>query len=258
MSREDNEDEGQYDLSTLAGRMGYALSETNYSMARASGAAGLNPTYVRDILRGKTKEPGAEKLARVAHVLGVSSRWLSEGRGPRHDPPTDALLLHKAGSGRISHSIVVKARGVKGAASISTSTPKISTSADALPIYASAQGGTTGMTLTFEPIDYVSAPAPLMGVKGAFGMYVVGSSMEPVYRQGDTLLVHPHLPANSGDDVLVVKLDGNGQHDALVKTLVSSDDNRIRVRQYNPEEEFDIPRSDIHGIYSIVGNYRRR
>jgi transcriptional regulator with XRE-family HTH domain len=127
-----------------------------------------------------------------------------------------------------------------------------------LPIYASAQGGSTGMTLTFDPIDWVKRPEPLFNVRAGFGMYVVGDSMEPAYRQGDMILVHPNRPANAGDDVLVVKSDGNGHHEALVKTLVSTDDRQIRMKQYNPPEEFALDRDGIHGVYLIVGKYHRR
>ncbi|CUW39697.1 putative Repressor protein C [Magnetospirillum sp. XM-1] len=128
-----------------------------------------------------------------------------------------------------------------------------------LPIYAAAQGGSTGMTIDFEhPMEWVKRPEPLFGVKGGFGMYVIGESMEPAYRQGDMILVHPSRPANRGDDVLVVKADGNGKHDALVKTLITADSERVKLKQYNPAEEFDIPRAEVFGIYLIVGKYNRR
>ncbi len=128
-----------------------------------------------------------------------------------------------------------------------------------LPIYAAAQGGSTGMIIDFEnPIDWAKRPEPLFNVKSGFGMYVVGDSMEPAYRQGDMILVHPHKPANKGDDVLVVKADGNGKHEALVKALVSMDDNTVRLKQWNPASEFSIHRGQIFGVYVIVGKYHRR
>ena len=126
------------------------------------------------------------------------------------------------------------------------------------PIYTSAQGGAAGMVVTFEPIEYVRRPEPLIGVSGAFGMYVVGDSMEPAFEQGDMLLVHPHKPPRRGDDVMLVKIGANGEHDAMVKRLVAMDGERVRVKQYNPPQEFDVRREELQHVYLIVGSYRRR
>ena len=127
-----------------------------------------------------------------------------------------------------------------------------------LPIYASAEGGRTGMMISYTPIDWVKRPEPLFNVASGFGMYVVGDSMEPVYRQGDMILVHPNRPPNPGDDVLVVKKNGAEEYEALVKTLAASNDEGYRLRQFNPADEFTVPRSEIQAVYMIVGKYHRR
>lgn len=48
-----------------------ALSECGVSANAASEAADCERGYVRDLLRGKIREPGAAKLHRLAAVLGV-------------------------------------------------------------------------------------------------------------------------------------------------------------------------------------------
>jgi transcriptional regulator with XRE-family HTH domain len=49
--------------------------------------AGLHPDYVRNILRGKAKQPGADRLARLAEALECSLPWLlgqpDPGPGPQ-------------------------------------------------------------------------------------------------------------------------------------------------------------------------------
>lgn len=55
---------------------------TNAELARL---AGLNHTYVRDLLSGKSRDPGVSKIQRIADVLGVSIEWLVEGRAPTVD-----------------------------------------------------------------------------------------------------------------------------------------------------------------------------
>ncbi|SDE45962.1 LexA family transcriptional regulator [Rhodospira trueperi] len=127
-----------------------------------------------------------------------------------------------------------------------------------LPIYSSARGGRTGMIVTFDPIEYVTRPEPLRDVRGAFGMYVVGDSMAPAYRQGDMVLIHPHRPVNQGDDVLLVKEDGDGVNEAMVKALIAMTDDEVRVRQYNPPRDLDpIPRAEVRNVMLIVGCYRK-
>lgn len=129
-----------------------------------------------------------------------------------------------------------------------------------LPVYASAQGGPEGMVMTYDPIEWVKRPEPLFNVPSGFGVYVVGDSMEPAYRQGDMILCHPSRPVNAGDDVLVVQRNGvDGQeYTALIKTLVRIDSNRITLKQYNPPEEFPVNRDGVHAVYLIVGKYNRR
>lgn len=127
-----------------------------------------------------------------------------------------------------------------------------------LEVYASAQGGPTGMTVTFDPVEWVKRPAPLMGVKGGFGMYVTGDSMEPVYKNGDMILVHPHKPPGRGDDVLIITQHLDGSSAAMVKELVSLDDNLIVLKQHNPKKEFDLAFGEAIQVFKIVGMYKAR
>lgn len=122
-----------------------------------------------------------------------------------------------------------------------------------LPVYASAQGGPDGMLVSYEPIEWIERPSPLAGVPSAFAMYVVNDSMEPRYRQGDLLLVHPQRPVRRGQDVLVIRASDESQHAAYVKELVALDAARVRLRQLNPPGEFDLDRGLVVGLHLVVG-----
>jgi len=50
--------------------------------AEASKKAGLNATYIRDLVEGRVRNPRSEHLARLAEVLETTLEWLAEGRGP--------------------------------------------------------------------------------------------------------------------------------------------------------------------------------
>jgi phage repressor protein C with HTH and peptisase S24 domain len=124
-----------------------------------------------------------------------------------------------------------------------------------LPVYASTQGGPTGMLIDPRPSDWVLRPQPLLRAQRAFAVYVVGASMEPAYEPGDLLLVHPGLPPTRGCDVLLTPHRGDGEAPALVKRLVQSTATDWIVRQYNPPAEFPLPRSHWQSASVIVGKY---
>lgn len=126
-----------------------------------------------------------------------------------------------------------------------------------LPVYGSAQGGPEGMTIDYQPIEWMRRPPNLEGVVDAFAFYVVGDSMEPRFRQGERLLVHPKRPPRPGEDVLLIlKPDAEGAEvNAMVKTLVALTSRTAKVAQYNPEAAFEIDRDRIAGLLLIVGAY---
>lgn len=124
-----------------------------------------------------------------------------------------------------------------------------------LPVYASAQAGPDGMILSYEPVEWAPRPAPLVGVRGAFAMYVVNDSMEPRYRQGNLLLIHPHKVPRRGDDVLVVMTADGNEHRAFIKELVSADANTVRLRQLNPDRAVDLERRTVASIQCVIGVY---
>jgi phage repressor protein C with HTH and peptisase S24 domain len=127
-----------------------------------------------------------------------------------------------------------------------------------LPVYAGAEGGPSGLQVTPDPIDWVPRPRPLRNVRKAFAVYVIGDSMDPAYRHGDMVFVHPALPALRGDDVLLTKQGGDREMVAMIKHLVGWNDRHWRLKQYNPEREFQVSRSEWQQVHVVVGKYNRR
>ena len=64
---------------TLPDRVQTKLTELQKTARGASLEAGLSEAFVLNILRGKSKSPRGENLARLASVLGVSEAWLLHG-----------------------------------------------------------------------------------------------------------------------------------------------------------------------------------
>ena len=127
-----------------------------------------------------------------------------------------------------------------------------------LPVYGVAEGGPTGMIISYDPIEWVKRPEPLRSVENGFGFYLVGDSMSPRFEHGEMLLVHPTRPPGRHDDVLVIQRGENdGEHYGLVKRFIGWKDDVLLLEQLNPAERLKpIPREKIAGVHMIVGCYR--
>lgn len=258
-------------MSPIAERIQQRMDALGTNGRAVALAVGTNNNVVYDILKGRVKTPRPDTLQKLARVLKTTPEWLGTGSGPEVDPARDragdaASATPGADRGHTAEERTAEPPARPGTPSPQPNVDPSSIRTDGLvgprdfPIYSSAQGGATGMVLSYEPIEMVRRPEPLFAVKGGFGMYVVGDSMEPVYEQGDMLLVHPAKPPQRGDDVLLVLHNGDttDDHAAMVKRLVSYDDTAVRLRQYNPPRDFDIPRTEILSLHLIVGSYKRR
>jgi len=187
---------------------------------------GVSQQAVQQLEAGAIRTP--RYLLRLAEVMGADAKALAEGR---YQPA-----------------------GEQAPAAAPAEGPPLLGRRD-LPVYASAQAGPEGMVLTYDPIEWIERPAPLSTVRDAFAMYVVNDSMEPRYRQGDLLLIHPQRPVRPGRDVLVVFTAEDGEERAWVKELVSIKGDRLRLRQLNPEQDLEISRSRIRNLHLVVGVY---
>jgi phage repressor protein C with HTH and peptisase S24 domain len=122
-----------------------------------------------------------------------------------------------------------------------------------LPIMGRAQGGSEGVLMIpndQRPVDWTYRPPQLRGVSDAFAVFAYDDSMHPMYKNGQTLWIHPHLPVKPGDGVLVIKRN----EQALIKELVRRTKSELVLRQYRPrEEEFALAMREIHAVYRIIG-----
>jgi phage repressor protein C with HTH and peptisase S24 domain len=121
-----------------------------------------------------------------------------------------------------------------------------------LPVLGRAQGGRGVLIIPAEQqaVAWTYRPPQLRGVSDAFAVFAYDDSMHPMYKHGQTLWVHPHLPVKPGDGVLIVKQSD----EALIKELVRRTADQVTLRQYQPQEsEFTIPTAEIRQVYRIIG-----
>lgn len=126
-----------------------------------------------------------------------------------------------------------------------------------LPVYGAAEGGGGALVVSNDPVDYVRRPAPLAQVKDGYGLIIVGESMVPELKPGETGLVHPHLPPIAGEPCVFYS-DDRGDQLVTVKSFVKSTTTHWHVEQWNPPKRFTLDRKEWPRCERIVGKYSRR
>ena len=90
---------------------------------------------------------------------------------------------------------------------------------------------------------------PEVGDPHAYALEISGDSMEPVYRDGDMVIVSPVAPIRRGDRVVV--RTANGQ--VMAKQLARRSARRIELKSLNPEHpdySFSLP--EVTWMHRIV------
>lgn len=132
-------------------------------------------------------------------------------------------------------------------------------SADAnFPVYASAEGGPGEILVTTDPAGWIPTPSPVERVAGAYGLYVVGTSMEPEFEAGDVALVNPHLPVIPGG-TYIFYAERDGAARATIKRLRRATTDSWLVRQHNPPEgqkqDFTLSRKEWTVCHRVFGKH---
>ncbi|WP_170294947.1 LexA family transcriptional regulator [Roseospira navarrensis] len=247
-------------MDTAADRLRRARRQAGFATATdAALALGWNPNTYKSHENG-TRGLRGPILERYARGFGVSPAWLQFGPAPDRPASVQNEPDLPPGFGEESSAVRDAPESPGRAPDVDLAHPRTEglVGARDLPVYGSALGGPDGeMIVSFEPIEWVRRPGPLEGVKGGFGFYMIGESMSPAFEPGDMILCHPTRPPFAGQDVLVIRRQHDGQC-ALVKRLVRMDAAGLRLRQFNPPHEFDVPSTEVVSFHLVVGKYSRR
>src|ERR687886_102246 len=101
---------------------------------------------------------------------------------------------------------------------------------------------------TRPPSTPRSAPAEI-GDPNAYALEISGESMEPVFRDGDMVIVSPAAPVRRGDRVVVRTRKG----EVMAKELKRQSARRIDLRSLNPAHpDYGFDLSEITWMHRIV------
>lgn len=126
-----------------------------------------------------------------------------------------------------------------------------------VPLFAATEGGEGSLIIERDSIGTVKRPPALQGVKDGYAIYLVGESMSPEFEPGDTLMVNPRLPGLSGSPCVFYTGSGDEPR-AMVKRLVSSNQEVWRVQQFNPPKTFELSRAEWPTCHRIVSKDFRK
>lgn len=182
--------------------------------------AGLDPTTFNRSKRrmpdGRARWPGTESLAKVLDATGASLE----------------IFSHLVAGGR--------------------TIPSASAGPRRIPLIGMAQAGGDGF---FDDGGYPAGAGwdevsiPEVGDPHAYALEISGELMEPVFRDGDMVVVSPAAPIRRGDRVIVRTARG----EAMAKQLVRQSARRIELRSLNPEHpDYSFTLREVAWIHRII------
>lgn len=202
-------------LDTLAAERGLSAS----GLARRSG---LDPTSFNPSKRimpdGRPRWPSTESLAKVFDATGANLGEFS--------------------------ALVYGARALPGGGR--------SAAVRRIPLIGLAQAGGEGF---FDDGGYPvggswdEVTLPEIGDPHAYALEISGNSMEPVFRDGDLVIVSPAAPIRRGDRVVARTVKG----EVMAKQLTRRSARRIELRSLNPnhpDRSFEV--AEIAWIHRII------
>lgn len=189
---------------TMADRLRARCKQFGMNAAQVAELAGLNRSFVYDIMRGKSGNPNLDKLDRLANALKVDKNWLLyglgdvEGEPPIVENPDDVFVA-------IPHADV---RPSMGGGSVVEVEP-----APGRPYHFQKSWIKNGLRAN---------PADLRI------MHVEGDSMMPTLHDGDIVLVDTgrRIPTPPG---IFVLHDGMGLVAKRLEHIPNSDPPRVRI-----------------------------
>ncbi len=203
-------------LDTLAAEYGLSAS----GLAKRSG---LDPTTFNPSKRrmpdGRARWPSTESISKVLDATGASLEAFT--------------------------ALVSGARAL-------ASGPGARSVARRVPLIGLAQAGSEGF---FDdggyPVgggwDEVSLPE--IGDPNAYALEISGDSMEPVFRDGDMVIVSPAAPIRRGDRVVVRNTSG----EVMAKQLTRRSARRVELKSLNPSHpDYSFELNEVAWIHRII------
>ncbi len=178
---------------------------------------------VRDIIRGKSKNPSASLILGIARALETTPDYLM---GLSDTVSATATLTTPL--------------------SVQEQSP-----GDHIPLYEPVStNGAPVVVIGGTPARHLPRPPELTAVRAAFAMRVCDDSMAPKYEPGAIVYVAAGRPPRRGQGCVIETATG-----ALLRRYVSTDDQMLTAETLNPLQNIHIPVADIEALHTVLGSW---
>lgn len=205
--------------------------------------------------------------------MGAAIRRIREHKGKTLQEVADAIGLHKGTVSKIENNRqgfsgetiakLATALGVKELDIFKEADPDEPSIADTeaapelrpfkrVPVVGTVEGGPEGYLEEFgHPVGHGDGVIeyPAKG-RHAYALRVRGESMHPRIRSGEFILVEPDIPAQAGDDVVVICRDGR----KMVKQMLYQRDGEVTLGSINNGfKPVSVPLAEVEAIHFVAG-----
>lgn len=188
----------------------------------------------------------AKRAGLDATTFNPSKRRMPDGRARWPSTESVAKVLDATGASLESFTaLVAGARALASSASSRVTARRV-------PLIGLAQAGGEGY---FDdggfPVggSWDEVGLPDVSDPNAYALEISGESMEPVYRDGDLIVVSPSAPIRRGDRVVVRVMDGQ----VMAKQLTRRSARRIELKSLNPAHpDYSFELNEVSWMHRIV------
>jgi len=219
-------------------------SEAKLTQAQIAEALGVTPQAVSGWERDESR-PDIHKLEALASLLGTSLEWLIQGLGKEvvRSFMDELSAEFRAGANDEKHRLArdILSGPLQGGRNF--------------PLFRQRERTEGGWALESAPFMHIRRPIILERATTSFGMVVATEEMSPVYRPGDVILLFPLRTDRAMDVLLLDREVRDGEAHCLLRRLLASDESRLRVESYNPQDASQLQASEWPVRYQIIGRY---
>ncbi len=221
----------------LADRIAQRCKECGLSPIRLANLLGENRDAVRDIVRGKSKNPSAGLLFGIARVLKTTPGYLL---GITDNLAQDAMP-------HTSHGAALQ----KSQNTYFVNEPVKLALTDVIALYEPMHNGAyTALVIGGTPNGYLPRPPGLANVRSAFAMRVADETMAPKYDAGMIVYVAAGHTLRSGQGCVIETPVGT-----FLRRYARTQGHIVFVEQLNPWLEVKFEVSEVVAVHAVLGTW---
>ncbi len=231
-------------VGNLAERIQERLAALGKTARGASLEAGLGASTIRNIINGSSSAPRVDTIVALAKVLDVDVGWfLDSALHPRDDNSSGAVAVD------MGAFFERKTSEFPPPLTVDSYMPLLT------PFFYKD-------LWAFERQKvYIERPKELAQATSAYAVVTRGKVMEPVYRDGDVLLVNPDVPVRVGEDHIFYSHETPDASIWRIGTpgrLQEMEGNSLTIARYGAETPLmRLDRSEFSLIHSVIGRQYR-